>query len=193
VRARLTDARTGAPVTGGLVQLLMQDAHSPDVLPWLPTDWRTGGTYTTDATGTVSVGVSGGMNRRFAFVYYPTVDAATPVVSRRLLLRATTRVWMRPRVTQTSAHEFRFDATASAGGTNYMPTTGLVVALQVRNGARWVTARYGQTGSSGRVQLALRFPRSGRFRVRVVVPSQIAWPLYAGASNIIAFRVGVQA
>jgi hypothetical protein len=123
---------------------------------------------------------------RVAAIYYPAVTSTVPIYSRRVLVRASPRVWLGTphRIRRT----VRFHGRVSAGPA---PVGGLLVALQVHNTfRRWVTARLDRTRPDGRYQIAYRFPRGGRLTVRVLVPGrQPGWPLYAGASARVGLRL----
>jgi hypothetical protein len=63
-----------------------------------------------------------------------------------------------------------------------VPSTGLLVALQVRNTrGHWVTARLGRTTGSGGFRIRYLFP-PGRLTVRVLAPAQTGWSLFGGHS-----------
>ena len=60
----------------------------------------------------------------------------------------------------------------------------MLIALQVRNRTGWLTARLARTTASGRFRVRYNFPRSARLKVRVLVPAQTGWNLYAGHSRV---------
>jgi hypothetical protein len=63
-----------------------------------------------------------------------------------------------------------------------VPSTGLLVALQVRNNrGHWVTARLSRTNGNGRYRIRYLFP-PGRLLVRVLAPAQTGWSLFGGHS-----------
>lgn len=106
--------------------------------------------------------------------------------SRRLLLRASGRVVLDKPFHKRRA--YRFDGQVSAAGVT-PPPTGLLIALQVRNrSGNWITARLRRTTASGRFRIRYTFPNASSLRVRLLAPSQTAWPLYAGRSHTYAIR-----
>ncbi len=123
---------------------------------------------------------------RVAVLYYPVVTSTVPIYSRRVLVRASPRVWLG------TPHRKRrtvlFHGRVSGGPA---PASGLLVALQVHNNfGRWVTAGLARTRPDGRYRITYRFPRGGRLTVRVLVPGrQPGWPLYAGASAAVGLRL----
>ena len=122
-----------------------------------------------------------GYHRRVAVLYYPAIDAVAPVYSRRLLIRAKGRVDLAKPFHNRRA--YRFDGQVSAGVLP-IPSTGLLIALQVRNRrGNYVTARLQRTTSSGRFRIRYTFATRSRLRVRVLVPAQTDWEIFAGTSH----------
>lgn len=82
-----------------------------------------------------------------------------------------------------NARAYRFDGRVSAGALA-APAAGLLVALQVHNrSGNWVTARLQRTTASGRFRIRYTFRAPARLSVRISVPSQTGWALYAGVSR----------
>ena len=112
-------------------------------------------------------------------LYWPDVNAGGPVFSRRLLVRASARVYLKTSMLRRRRIVFRGRVSGAP-----IPAGGVLVAAQVRNGRNWATVRLVRTLPSGRFVARYRFKFAARrFRVRALVPAQPAWPLYSGHSH----------
>lgn len=170
VRGRLRSRGARRPIVGAAVTLVAQSGYGGP--------WFAGPSFRTNGKGLFRAILPAGSHRRTAVIYYPTVTSGSPLFSRRLLVRASGRVTLAKPFRKGRA--FRFDGDVSGAP---VPSTGLLVALQVRNrSGRWVTARLGRTGPSGHFRVRTRFPR-GRLTVRVLLPAQTGWTLYGANSR----------
>jgi len=179
VRGRLTNRDTRRSISGATVTLAAQVVYGGD--------WSAVAYARTNRRGRFRAVLPPGHNRRIAVLYWPAIDSPAPVYSRRLLVRASSRVFLTARTTGRSAlfrGRVSGDPGSPAGGPAApIPFGGLLVAIQVRNNrGNWVTARLARTGSGGRFRVRYRFGR-GRFSVRALAPAQTAWPLYGGHSS----------
>ena len=173
VQGRLRNRDNRHSIASATVTVVTQNVYAPE--------WTTVLNLITDRKGRFAAQVGAGYHRRFAVVYYPAVTSTSPLYSRRVLVRARSAVQLRRPYHQGRA--YRFDGQVR-GGVAPVPPTGLLIALQVRNrSGNWVTARLGKTTASGRFRVRYRFPRSAALTVRILVPSQTGWALYAGHSN----------
>lgn len=179
VRGQLRNRDNHHSIAGATVTLVAQNNV-------YAADWATVADVRTNRRGDFRAVLPPGYHRRAAVIYYPSIDAAAPVFSRRLLVRAKSRVDLaRP---FHNGRSYRFDGRVSAGALP-APASGLLVALQVRNrSGNWVTARLRRTSASGRFRIRYRFPTRAALTVRVSVPSQTGWALYAGLSHTRAIR-----
>jgi hypothetical protein len=172
VEGRLRNRDTNLAIAGATVTLVTQNVYVPE--------WTTVINLVTDANGQFAAVVGPGFHRRFAAIYYPAVISPGPVFSSRTLVRVHSSVaLLRPYGNRRS---YRFDGQVSAGVAP-IPQTGLVIALQVRNRTGWVTARLAKTRPTGRFRIRYRFPNAASLPVRVLLPSQPGWALYAGHSQ----------
>ena len=173
VRGHLRNRDNRHSIAGAVVTFVAQNGASPE--------WSAITSVLTNRTGVFKATFTPGLHRRFAAIYYPAVTSTSPAFSRRVLVKAKGSVWLsRP---YASGRSYRFDGRASANGIA-VPPSGLLVALQVRNRTgNWITARLAKTTASGRFRVRYLFPRAARLTVRMMVPSQPSWPLYAGHSN----------
>jgi len=147
-------------------------------------EWIASGSTRTNRRGHFARVLSAGYHRRVAVLYYAEINTATPLFSRRLLVRAKSHVHLAQPYHQRHSRKYRFDGQVSAGAVP-IPSPGLLIALQVRNRrGNWVTARLARTTASGRYRIRYAFPTFAPLRVRVRAPSQSGWPLYAGVSRI---------
>ena len=105
------------------------------------------------------------------------MHSGSPVFSRRLLVRAGARVYLKAKMLKHRKIVYRGRVNGAV-----IPSGGLLVAAQVKNGRHWATVRLTRTHPSGRFTARYRFKLRRRFRVRALVPSQPAWPLYGGYS-----------
>jgi hypothetical protein len=172
VRGELRNRDTRRAIRGATLTLVAEDVYL--------SQWVAVGNLRTSRRGRFrAVLPKTARHLRVAVIYYPVVTSALPIFSRRLLIRTSSRVWLAKPHGERRA--IRFHGRVSGGS---MPASGLLVALQVRNGfGRWVTARLVRTRPDGRYRFGYRFPRGGRLTVRVLAPGrQPDWPLYAGAS-----------
>jgi hypothetical protein len=171
VRGRLRNRDNRRSISGAIVQLAVQDVRG--------SDWRLVGFARTSRTGRFRVVLPPGPTRRVAVLYWPAVDIPRPVFSRRLLVRTSARVYLKTTMLRGRRIVYRGRVSGAT-----IPPGGLVVAAQVRNGPSWATVRLVRTRDSGRFVARYRFKYAGRrFRVRALVPSQPAWPLYSGHSH----------
>jgi hypothetical protein len=170
IRGQLRSRDTRRSISGAAVQLAAQNVDGGD--------WYLAGAARTSHTGRFRAVLSPGPTRRVAVLYWPHISAAGPVFSRRLLVRASARVFLR-----TSVRGRRITYRGRVSGAA-IPSGGLLIAAQVRNGPSWVTVRLVRTHVSGRFVARYRFKYAGRrFAVRALAPSQAAWPLYSGHSH----------
>ena len=174
IRGRMRNRDTRRSIAGATLTVVAQDVYAP-------TSWVALSNVRTSRRGLFRAVVGPGYHRRVAVLYYPTATSAAPIASRRLLIRARSRVALtKPFHTRRA---YRFDGQVSAG-TAPIPAGGLLIGLQVRNRHNtWVTARLARTTASGRFRIRYTFPRSARLTARVIAPSQVSWPLYAGYSR----------
>ncbi len=171
VRGRLRNRDNRRSISGALVQLAAQPVHA--------TNWYLAAVARTNRKGRFRAVLPGGPTRRVAVLYWPLASSPAPVFSRRLLVRAKARVYLTARM----LHGRRIVYRGRVSGAP-IPPGGLVVAAQVKNGRSWVTVRLVRTMPSGRFGARYRFAYAGRrYRVRALVPSQPAWPLYTGHST----------
>lgn len=174
VRGQLRNRDSRRSISGATVQLTAQDATQGG-------DWLVVGVARTNRRGAFrAVLPPGGGSRRVAVLYWPTVAAGVPVFSRRVLVRASARVYLK--TTMLAGHEILYRGRASGAP---IPPGGLVLAAQVRNGPFWNTVRLARTQASGRFVARYRFKYGGRrYQVRALVPAQPSWPLYSGHSQL---------
>ena len=173
IRGRLRNRDTRRSIAGATVTLAARDLYTPD--------WNAVANTRTNRRGDFRVVLGPGYHRRVGIIYYPSVAAISPVYSRRLLIRAKSRVTLPAPYHKRRA--YRFDGQVSAGAAP-IPSMGLLIALQVRNRrGNYVTARLQRTTSSGRFRVRYTFPTRSPLRVRVLVPAQTDWPLFAGTSR----------
>lgn len=174
VRGRLRNRDTRRSIAGATLTVAAQDVYAPS-------SWLAVTNVRTNRRGQFRAVLPPGYHRRAAVLYFPAVTSTAPVFSRRLLIRARSRVRLATPFHKRRA--YRFDGQVSAGAAP-VPAGGLIVGLQVRNRQRnWVTARIARTTASGRFRIRYSFPRSARLTVRVIAPAQNGWPLYAGLSR----------
>lgn len=171
IRGRLRNPASHRSISGATVVLAAQSVYAGT--------WHAIGNYRTNRKGRFRAVLPVGGHIRIGALYYPVVNSASPVFSRRVLVRARSRVWLgKP---YRNGHRFRFDGKVSGAA---IPSSGLLIALQIRNRqGNWVNPRLARTNASGRFRIRYRFPRRGRLTVRVRVPSQTAWPLYGNTSQ----------
>lgn len=172
LRGQLRDTMSWRPVSGAIVQLAANNASDS-------ADWYLTAVTQTNPNGEFGALLPAGPTRRVAAVYWPTVNATLPVFSRRLLVRASARVYLKTSMLEGRRIVYRGRVSGAP-----IPSGGLLVAAQVRNGRSWATVRLPRTDASGRFIARYRFKHAGRrFGVRARVPSQPAWPLYSGQSH----------
>jgi uncharacterized protein YndB with AHSA1/START domain len=175
VAGRLRSRDTRKSIGGAIVTLVAQNVYHDE--------WSVVTATRTDRKGRFRAILPAGFHRRAAIIYYPDVNATVPLYSRRLLVRASTRVWL-ARPTH-KKRTYRFNGTVSGAP---VPATGLLVALQVLNrSGHWITARLTNTRRDGRFHFRYRF-QPGRLTLRVLAPSQTAWLLYGGNSQTRTIR-----
>ena len=173
VEGRLRNRDNRHSIASATVTVVTQNVYAPE--------WTTVLNLVTDRKGRFAAQVGAGYHRRFAVIYYPAVTSPSPIYSRRLLVRARSGIVLRR--PYSNGRSYRFDGQVR-GGIAPVPPTGLLIALQVRNrSGNWVTARLAKTTASGRFRVRYRFPRSAPLTVRMLVPSQTGWALYAGHST----------
>lgn len=174
LRGRLRNRDTRRSIAGATLTVAAQDVYAPG-------SWFAVTNVRTSRRGRFRAVLPPGYHRRAAVLYFPAVTSTAPVFSRRLLIRARSRVWLAAPFHKRRA--YRFDGRVSAGGTP-VPAGGLIVGLQVRNRQRtWVTARIARTTASGRFRIRYSFARRARLTARVIAPAQSGWALYAGYSR----------
>lgn len=174
VRGRLQNRDTRRSISAATVQLVAQPAGPSSTGGWSLVD-----VARTTRKGTFRAVLPAGATRRVAVVYWPTAVSPTPVFSRRLLVRATARVYLKTSMLPGRRMIVRGRVSGAA-----IPAGGLLVAAQVRNGRRWATIRLVRSRQSGRFVARYRFKYRGRgYVVRALAPSQPAWPLYSGHSQ----------
>jgi len=177
LRGRLSNAVTGAGITGATLVVAAELTAQPG--------WKAVGLARTNGRGYFRSVQAAGLSRRFAVLYYPAVTTVYPIFSRRVLMRASPRVFLR--TVDVGRRLIRFEGRVSGAP---IPPGGLNVYVQVRNGPDWATARAPQTGANGRFVTRYRFRgTASRFTIRVFVPDQGLWPLYAGTSKQLRIRV----
>jgi len=173
IRGRLRNRDTRRSIAGATLTLAAQDVYTPD--------WNAVANTRTNRHGNFRVVLGPGYHRRVGVIYYPSVTAVSPLYSRRLLIRAKTRVVLAAPYHKRRA--YRFDGQVSAGVLP-IPSTGLLIALQVRNRrGNYVTARLQRTTANGRFRIRYTFPTRNPLRVRVFVPAQTDWAIFAGTSR----------
>jgi hypothetical protein len=171
VRGRLRNRDTHRSISAAALQLAAQHASGGD--------WYVVGTVLTNRKGRFRAVLPAGPSRRIAVLYWPHITAPGPVFSRRLLVRASARVYLR--TAMLTRHRIVYRGRVSGAP---IPSGGLVVAAQVRNGRAWATVRLVRTLPSGRFVARYRFKYPGRrYEVRALAPAQPAWPLYSGHSH----------
>jgi len=172
VRGRLRNPAAHHSVGGAILTIVVQNVYTGT--------WYAGGNVVTNRKGRFRAAMPVSTHTRLAAIYYPAVSWSTPVFSRRLLVKAKSRIYLGKPYRNRRGRQFRFDGKVSGAA---IPAGGLLIALQVRNRrGNWITPRFGRTAPSGRFRMRYRFPGGGRFRVRVRVPAQPAWPLFGNVS-----------
>lgn len=170
VRGRLVNRDNLRGISGAAVQLAAQ--------PITGGEWFLVDVARTNSTGRFRAVLPAGPTCRVAALYWPAATSATPVYSRRLVVRARARVYLKTSLLR--GHRIVYRGRVSGAP---IPDGGLVVAAQVRNGPVWATVKLVRTFASGRFVARYRFKYGGRrFHVRALVPAQPAWPLYSGRS-----------
>lgn len=173
VQGRLRNRDTRRSIASAMVTLVTQHVDAPG--------WTTLTNLATDRKGRFAARIAPAYHQRFAVIYYPAVTSPAPLFSRRVLARITGSVKLQRPYHRRRA--YRFDGRVG-GGIVPVPQSGLLIALQVRNRTGWITARIAKTTASGRFRVRYTFPRAARLKVRVRLPAQTAWPLYAGHSQV---------
>lgn len=174
VRGRLQNRDTRRSISGATVQLVARPAGPSSSGGWSLVD-----VARTTRKGTFRAVLPAGPTRRVAVVYWPTAMSPAPVYSRRLLVRATPRVYLKTSMLPGRRMIVRGRVSGAP-----IPAGGLLVAAQVRNGRRWATIGLVRSRNSGRFIARYRFKYRNRgYLVRALVPSQPAWPLYTGHSH----------
>ena len=173
VRGQLRSRDTKLPIGAATLTVAIQNVYAP-------TEWTAITTVHTNRNGDLRTVIGPGYHRRVALLYYPTATATSPIFSRRLLIRAKSRVMLRRPVH--TGRRYRFDGQVSAGAVP-VPPAGLLIALQVRNrSGKWITARLRRTTASGRFRIRYTFTNPAALKIRIAVPAQSGWALYAGYS-----------
>jgi hypothetical protein len=172
VRGQLRNRDNRRSISGATVQLTAQAGQGGD--------WAVVGAARTNRRGAFRAALPVGGSHRVAALYWPGAAAAAPVFSRRLLVRATARVFLK--TTMLKGHVILYRGRVSGAP---IPDGGLVLAAEVRNGSVWNTVRIVRTRASGRFVARYRFKYGGRrFTVRALVPAQPSWPFYSGHSQL---------
>jgi|GEM_PF-6240233 len=179
IRGRLRNRDNHHSISGATVTLVDQsNVYAPE--------WTTVANARTNRRGEFRAVLPPGYHRRAAVIYYPSISAPAPLFSRRLLIRAKSHVVLAHPLHKGRA--YRFDGQVSAGIAQ-VPASGLLLALQVRNNSgHWITARLRRTTASGRFRVRYTFPTRAHLKVRIAVPSQTGWALYAGTSRETTIR-----
>jgi len=173
VRGRLRNPAAHRSIGSAIVTIVVQNVYSGT--------WYAGGSVVTNRKGRFHARIPVSTHTRLAAIYSPAVSWSTPVFSRRLLIRAKSRVYLAKPYRNRGGRRFRFDGKVSG---SVIPAGGVLVALQVRNRhGRWLTPRLARTRPSGRFRIRYRFPRRARLAVRIRMPSQTAWPLFGSTSQ----------
>lgn len=171
VRGRLRSRDSRRSISGATVQLAAQNTDGGD--------WYVAAVARTTRKGGLRAVLPPGPTRRVAVIYWPQITSPAPVFSRRLLVRASARVYLKTSMLKRRRIVFRGRVSGAP-----IPAGGLVLAAQVRNGRTWATVRLVRTQASGWFVAHYRFKyASRRFRVRALAPAQPAWPLYSGHSR----------
>jgi hypothetical protein len=174
VRGQLRNRDTHRAISGATLTVAVQNVYAPAA-------WTTLMSTRTNRRGDFRADLGPGYHRRVAILYYPTINSVAPIFSRRLLIRAQSQVALGKPFHQ--GRTYRFDGQVSAGFVP-IPSGGLTIALQVRNrSGRWVSARLARTNALGRFRIRFTFPSATTLAVRVLVPAQNDWALYAGQSR----------
>jgi len=170
VRGRLRDRISGRSIGGATLQLAAQNVDGGD--------WYLAGIARTNRKGRFRALLPPGPTRRSAILYWPFVDSPGPLYSRRLLVRASARVYLK---TTARGRSVLFRGKVSGDA---IPPGGVLVAAQVRNAGAWVSVRLVRTKPDGSFRARYRFKyRNRRFVVRATAPSQPDWALYSGSSR----------
>jgi hypothetical protein len=176
VRGQLRNLDNRRAIAGATLTLAVQNVYTPE--------WVASGNVRTNRRGDFRAVLPAGYHRRVGVLYYAAINTASPLFSRRLLIRAKSRVDLARPYHKRGSRKYRFGGQVSAGAVA-VPSSGLLIAFQVRNRrGNWITARLARTTASGRFRIRYTFPTFGALRVRVRVPSQTGWALYAGASRV---------
>jgi len=171
VRAQLTNRDNGLSIVGATVHVAAQSVQGGD--------WYVAAIARTNASGSLRAMLPPGPTRRVGIVYWPFVSSPAPLVSPRVLVRTSARVYLKTAMLGNRQIVYRGRVSGAA-----IPPGGLVLAAQVRNGRVWATVKLVRTYQSGRFVARYRFKYRGRrFQVRALVPTQPAWPLYSGHSK----------
>lgn len=174
LRGRLRNRDTRRSISGATLIVAVQNVYEP-------TTWTAVTSVRTSRRGNFRALLAPGYHRRAAVLYYPAATSPQPLYSRRVLIRARSRIALRRPFHK--RRRYRFDGQVSAG-TLPVPAGGLIVGLHVRNRqGNWITARLARTTASGRFRIRYTFPRAARLTIRVIAPAQNGWPLYAGYSR----------
>lgn len=171
IRGRLRDRTSRHSISGATLQIAAQNVDGGD--------WYLTGIARTSRKGRFKAILPPGPTRRVGVLYWPFVTSPGPVYSKRLLVRASARVYLK---TTTRGRSVLFRGRVSGGP---IPAGGLLVAAQVRNGGSWISVRLVRSQLSGRFRARYRFKfRNRSFAVRASVPAQPGWPLYTGSSQV---------
>lgn len=172
VRGQLRNRDTRRSISGATVQLTAQAGEGGD--------WSIVGVARTNRKGAFRTVLPASGSGRIGVIYWPAITSDVPLFSRRLLVRATARVYVK--ATMLKRHAILYRGRVSGAP---IPPGGLVVAAQVRNGRVWTTVRIVRTQASGRFVARYRFKYGDRrYQVRALVPAQPSWPLYSGPSQL---------
>ena len=171
VRGRLRNAAARHSIGGAIVTIAAQNVYTGA--------WYAGGVVVTNRKGRFRARMPVTTHTRLAALYYPAVSWPAPVYSRRVLVQAASRVYMKATMLKHRRIVYRGKVSGAP-----IPAGGLLVAAQVRNGRHWATVRLTRTQPSGRFVARYTFKTRQRFRVRALVPAQPAWPFYSGRSLV---------
>jgi hypothetical protein len=177
IRGRLQNLDNHRPIRAATVQLAANNVNDGG-------DWYLAGSARSDRKGVFRGVLPAGPTRRVAALYWPGLSATLPLFSAALLVRTSASVSLRTAMLTGRRIVYRGRVSGAP-----IPPGGLLVAVQVRNGASWVTVGLVRTAASGRFIARYRFKYRGRrFAVRARVPSQPAWSLYTGQSQTTTVR-----
>jgi hypothetical protein len=178
IRGRLANNR-GHGVGGATIQVFSRSTINAETLAAV---------VRSDAQGRFAYTATGTMSRTLRFVFggSPLLLPAQREVRLRVPAASSLRVDRR-RVLNGQAVRFSGKVRSVP-----IPPTGKLVELQVRLSDRWQTFRTRRTDAAGRWSVPYRFRRTvgvQRYRFRLRLPPEAAYPFTAGTSRSIVVRV----